>query len=304
MYQQHFALTRLPFEPFPAEGNVDAIQEQRAVLEAMLAALRTGEAFLKVIGDVGTGKTTLSRRLITALDADYVVLTLMTPAIPAAELMRAIADELGTAFDPGTPTRVVDREVRRTLEEIGRRGGRVALIVDEAQTLPSETLEALRLLSNLIGPAGHLVQVALFGHPSLDERIAEDGLRPLQQRIATSFRLRPLDRAACHDYVRARLLSAGSATRPVFTPAAVDRIHVESGGIPRVIDTLCHKGLEAAHADGDYQVGRRHIARALEATDGIARWRTRPLSPGRRAPRVSAGTENARVPAQLWKSSR
>ena len=113
-------------------------------------------------------------------------------------------------------------------------------------------------------------------------------MRQLQQRITFSARLAPLDRNACHAYIQRRMVHAGVSARAIFTPAAIDRIHAGSGGIPRLINTLCHKSLIAAFSDGDFQVTRRQVVRAMEDTEGIRRWKTRPFFKRSRIARIPA----------------
>lgn len=296
MYLEHFGLERLPFEPLSNGSVYVDVPEHRDAFHNVLFGLRSGEGFVKVVGEVGTGKTALCRSLLARLDDDFVAVYLPSPALRPSELLRALADELGTPVPPRVGTHELRKRVRTTLLDVARDGGRVAVFVDEAQTMPATTLEELRLLSNLESNEGKLLQVVLFGQPELDERLADYSMRQLQQRIAFTARLEPLDRKACHDYVAQRLAAAGSSPRPIFTPAALDRIHSGSGGIPRLVNTLCHKSLIAAYSDGDFQVGRRHVSRALADTEGIRRWSTRPLFSSKRLRRLPAAR-----PATDWR---
>ncbi len=278
MYLRYFGLRDLPFEAVSNATVYVDLPEHREAFNTVLFGLRSGEAFVKVVGEVGTGKTALCRNLLSHLDEEFISVYLPNPALSRHDLLLAVADELGVPIQPGGSVHHVHKYLREILLDVARNDQRVVIFVDEAQAMPEESLEELRLISNLESNRGKLAQVVLFGQPELDVRLSSYSLRQLQQRIAWHARLEPLDRAACRAYIRSRLMAAG-APRPesIFTPAAIERIHRASGGIPRLINTLCHKSLLAVVSDGDYQVGRRHVGRALADTEGIQRWRTRPL---------------------------
>lgn len=278
MYVRYFGLRDLPFETVSNATIYVELPQHREAFNTVQFGLRSGEGFVKVVGEVGTGKSALCRSLLTSLDDEFIAVYLPNPARSRRDLLLAIADELGIEIARENGTHRVQKRLRETLLEAARNERRVVVFVDEAQTMPEKSLEELRLLSNLESNHGRLLQVVLFGQPELDARLERYALRPLQQRIAWSARLTPLDRATTRLYVCSRLEAAG-ADRPdsIFTPAAIERIHRSSGGIPRLINVLCHKSLLAAVSSNDYQVGRRHVGRALDDTEGIRRWRTLPL---------------------------
>ncbi|MEM9173639.1 MAG: AAA family ATPase [Myxococcota bacterium] len=278
MYLRTFGLRNLPFETVSNATVYVDLPEHREAFNTILFGLRSGEGFVKVVGEVGTGKTALCRNLLAVVGNEFVSVYLPNPALSRFDLLLAIADELGVPVLPEDGVHRLHKLLREILLDVARQGRRVVIFADEAQAMPEESLEELRLLSNLESNRGKLAQVVLFGQPELDVRLSSYSLRQLQQRIAWSARLTPLDRPTCRAYIRSRLAAAG-APRPdtIFTPAAIDRIHRASSGIPRLINTLCHKSLLAAVSGGDCQVGRRHVGRALADTEGIQRWRTRPL---------------------------
>lgn len=288
MYLDHFGLKRLPFEAL-SNGKVYVdLPEHREAFNTVMFGLRTGEGFIKVVGEVGTGKTALCRSLLANPAPEDVTVYLPNPSMTPHDLLLSIADELGDTVPPEASLHRLQKSIRKMLFMIASCGGRAIVFVDEAQAMPAETLEELRLLSNLESSDGKLVQVVLFGQPELDEKLADYTLRQLQQRISFSTQLRPLDRETCRTYIRRRMLYAGAKQKAIFTPASIERIHRGSGGIPRLVNILCHKSLIAAMADGEQQIGRRHVARALEDTEGIARWRTRPLFRGKSVQRLSS----------------
>ncbi|MAG30579.1 MAG: AAA family ATPase [Deltaproteobacteria bacterium] len=277
MYLQHFGLRSMPFEQTVNGRLYIDLPAHREALNTILFGLRSGEGFIKVVGEVGTGKTALCRNLLTRLEAEYVTAYLPNPAIRPLDLLLAVADQLGVPLPPKSSMHIAHKYTREILLDIARRGGHFAVFVDEAQTMPHATLESLRLLSNLESHRGKLVQVVLFGQPELDERLGHYSLRQLQQRISFSARLEPLDRKTCRSYIHRRLVHSGMSTKRIFTPAAVESIHRNSGGIPRLINVLCHKSLIAAFIDGEFQVARRHVSRATSDTEGLKRWQRRPL---------------------------
>ncbi len=288
MYLEHFGLKRLPFEPL-SNGQVYVdLPGHREAFNTVLFGLRTGEGFIKVVGEVGTGKTALCRSLLANPAPEDFTVYLPNPSMTPHDLLLSIADELDDTVPPEASLHRLQKSIRKILLMIASSGGRAIIFVDEAQAMPAETLEELRLLSNLESSDGKLVQVVLFGQPELDDKLADYTLRQLQQRISFSTQLRPLDREACRTYIRRRMLYAGTTQKTIFTPASIERIHRGSGGIPRLVNILCHKSLIAARADGEHQVGCRHVARAFEDTEGIQRWRTRPLFRGKSVQRLSS----------------
>ncbi|MCA9501604.1 MAG: AAA family ATPase [Spirochaetaceae bacterium] len=299
MYLNHFGLSGMPFEATSNGRIYVELPDHREAFNTILFALRSGEGFVKVVGEVGTGKTALCRNLLTALDGEFVTAYLPNPAMRATDLLLSLADELGAALPARTSAHVLKQQTRDLLLAIAREGGRVVILVDEAQTMPAATLEELRLLSNLETSDGKLVQVVLFGQPELDEKLEHYSLRQLQQRISFSARLEPLGREECRYYVSERLAQCGAGPQPIFTPAAIDRIHRASGGIPRLVNVLCHKSLIAAFSDGEYQVSRRHVSRAKSDTEGIQRWQTRPLWGNRTTPARRRGQTGS---IQGWRS--
>lgn len=278
MYLEHFGLDMLPFETTSnARIYVDLPSHQEA-MNTILFGIESGEGFIKIAGEVGTGKTALCRSLLAELPKEYARVYLPNPTLKPTDLLQSIADELDLLTDLNPRVHNLQKAIRQELIAAAQRGARVVLCVDEAQAMSNESLEQLRLLSNLESNHGKLAQVVLFGQPELDDRLRHDSMRQLAQRIAFSARLRPLERRECRFYIERRLRKSGARGGAVFTPAALERVYRGSGGIPRLINILCHKSLIAAFSEGDYQVARRHTARALADTEGIQRWQTRPLA--------------------------
>ncbi len=265
MYLDHFRLCELPFSLTPDTSFFYDRGTHQEALNVLLLALRSGEGFMKITGEVGTGKTLLCRKLLGALDGDYVTAYIHDPYLNAHALRRAVGWELGLEREAS-----VERQARCLTEHLlalSTAGKRVVVLIDEAQALADDSLEAVRLLTNLETERHKLLQVVLFGQPELDARLAQPHLRQLKQRISFSYALRPLDRAGVEDYLNHRLQVAGYRGRSLLTPGAVRLLARASRGIPRLVNILCHKALMAAYGQGSARVRATHLRRAIADTD-------------------------------------
>lgn len=278
MYESHFGLQEVPFALTPNTRYFLKAKSHSDALELLLVALREREGFIKITGEVGTGKTLLCRLLLNALEGQATTAYIPNPSLSPENLYEAVADELGVAVsDTGNTHRVLKALSRRLIELAGE-GRQVVLVIDEAQAMPEATIEALRLLTNLETESIRLLQVVLFGQPELDTLLNQDSLRQLKQRITFQYRLAPLDRASVAQYLRHRLAQAGYNGDELFAPAALNVITRASGGIPRLLNILAHKSLLAAWGRGDRKVGRWHVLQAVRDTDSahslglLGRW--------------------------------
>lgn len=267
MYLDHFGLRELPFTLTPDTSFFFASAPHAEALNTLLVALRIGEGFIKVTGEVGTGKTLLCRQLLSTLGPRFVTAYLPNPMLDAHGLYLAVAEELGVEVRDASTTHRLQRRITERLIELTAAGNRVVLCVDEAQAMPLETLEAVRLLTNLETEKYKLLQVVLFGQPELDQRLDDPAIRQLRQRIAFAYRLQPIDRAALDAYLRHRLTVAGSSADSLFVPGARAALHRASRGIPRLVNILAHKGLLAAFGQGSPVVRRSHMWRAIRDTE-------------------------------------
>ncbi len=249
MYLEHFGLREPPFSLTPDTGYFFRHGAHQAALNTLLIALRSGEGFLKLTGEVGTGKTLLCRLLLKQLGTDCITAYIPNPTLSPAGLRRALAGELGVKCAPTASAHVLLAAISEALIAHAQAGRRVVLLIDEAQALSDESLESLRLLSNLETEKRKLLQLVLFGQPELDQRLAEKQLRQLAQRISFSARLEPFDRPATCAYAAHRLVQAG-ARDGLFTPRALGLLHKASNGVPRRIHILAHKALIAAYGAG------------------------------------------------------
>jgi len=268
LYLPHFGLDEFPFSLTPDTGFYYDSRPHQEALNVLLVALRSGEGFLKVTGEVGLGKTLLCRMLLDALDGEAVTAYIPNPHLSPASMRLALARELGLNPDENLSQDQLLHVIQERLLEMARDERPVILCLDEAQQLPEATLEAVRLLTNLETEKRKLIQVVLFGQPELDERLARASVRQLKQRITFSYRLQALDPQAVKDYVRHRLRVAGYRGAPLFTPPAARALYRGSHGTPRLVNVLAHKALMAAWGAGSDQVGREHVHQAIEDTEG------------------------------------
>src|SRR5690606_1534418 len=269
MYESHFGLRELPFTLTPnTRFYLNAGTHQQA-LQVLLVALKNLEGFIKIVGEVGTGKTLLCRKLLNSLSAPYVTAYIPNPQLPPADLYRAVAEELKLVLEPDAGTHQILKQINQNLIEHAREGRQVVLVIDEAQVMPEASIEALRLLTNLETESRKLLQIVLFGQPELDQLLARDTLRQLRQRITFQEYLKPLDRQAVGHYLQHRLAMAGYNGGQLFQPRAVKLLHQASGGIPRLVNVLAHKSLIAAYGAGDREIRPGHVKRAAADTESV-----------------------------------
>jgi len=280
MYEQHFGLHQPPFALTPDTGFFFRNEAHVEALEVLRHALAQGAGFIKVSGEVGTGKTLLCRMLLNGLDGNWVTAWVPNPYLEPDTLRRAIADELRVPLGPNPRQHTVVKKLQERLIQLAGEGKRVAVVIDEAQALSDQSLEALRLLSNLETETRKLLHVVLFGQPELDARLAQPQLRQLQQRIGFAYTLRPLDAEGVALYLQHRLAVAGHNGRPLFGPTALRRLHRASRGIPRLLNVLAHKALLLAYGRGLREVGAAEVELAVRDTESArrppGRWRARP----------------------------
>jgi len=189
-----------------------------------------------------------------------------------------VAEELGVDVDACANTHQILKALNQRLIALAIDQRPVVLVIDEAQAMPEDTIEALRLLTNLETESIRLLQVVLFGQPELDELLKRESLRQLRQRITFQYRLAPLDKVLVAQYLRHRLAQAGYNGGDLFTPSALRLVTRSSGGIPRLVNIIAHKSLLAAWGKGDRQVSRAHVMMAIRDTDSaqvpnlLVRW--------------------------------
>ncbi|HEX3096714.1 MAG TPA: AAA family ATPase [Usitatibacter sp.] len=269
MYHLHFSLREPPFSLTPDTAYFFAHPSAQAALNTLLVALRSGEGFVKIVGEVGCGKTLLCRRLLAALSKDCETAYIPNPSLDSRTMLLAVCEELGIRVDATATGHRVVKELERALLERARAGRRVVLVIDEAQAIPDRTVELLRLVSNIETEKRKLLQIVLFGQPELDARLAQPHLRQLLQRISFSERIHPLGEEEVGEYVRHRLAVAGAGDARVFDDRALAELSRRSGGVPRLINVIAHKAMMLAFGEGATTVAGRHVAMASDDTPGL-----------------------------------
>jgi len=265
MYLEHFGLREAPFSITPHTEFFFSGANRGATLEALIYAITHDEGIVKVSGEVGSGKTMLCRMLLEKLPKHVETVYLATPSLSREGILLAIADELKIELPDARPHQMM-RALQEHLLELHASGRLVVVMIDEAHAMPAETLEEIRLLSNLETSRHKLLHIVLFGQPELDERLNEKNMRQLKDRITHNFALEPLHRDDIGKYLIFRLRAAGYRGPDLFTPNAVRLISQASQGLTRRINILADKGLLSAFADGLHLVDKRQITAAIQDT--------------------------------------
>jgi type II secretory pathway predicted ATPase ExeA len=271
LYLEHFGLAEPPFRITPHTDFFFDGADRGATLEALIYAILHDEGIVKVSGEVGSGKTMLCRVLMERLPPHVETIYLATPSLARDEILHAIADDLELRLTHERTT-VALRELQEHLIRLYAAGRRVVVLIDEAHVMPEETLEQVRLLSNLESNRHKLMQLVLFGQPELDATLAKPSLRQLRDRITHAFRMRPLSEPEVAKYVSFRMRAAGYHGPDVFSPGALARVARASGGLTRRINILADKSLLAAFTQDVHAVTGRHV-RAAIADSEFARFK-------------------------------
>jgi MSHA biogenesis protein MshM len=266
-YLAHFGLRELPFGITPDTGFFYPCRSSQQALNTLLVALENGEGFIKITGEVGTGKTMLCRKLLATLDeGKWVSAYVPNPNLEPRALLFAVAEELGLGTDPGLDQYRLLKRVGVALLDMARSRRRVVLCMDESQAMPIETLEAVRLMTNLETEKRKLLQVVLFGQPELDRKLATESIRQVRQRITFQHDLEGLDEQEVGSYFAHRLRVAGYSGAPLLARGARRALYQASRGVPRLVNILSHKALLLLYGEDGAQIQHRHIHEAAKDT--------------------------------------
>jgi MSHA biogenesis protein MshM len=266
MYTAHFGLREAPFGITPDTSFFFGSPGSQEALNTLLVAARNGEGFIKITGEVGTGKTLLCRKFMATLGDGFVTAYIPNPYLEPRTLMLALADELEIRLDKDVDQHRMLKSIMDRLLELAAQGKRVLLCLDEAQAIPVESLEALRLLTNLETEKRKLLQIVLFGQPELNRKLELESIRQLAQRITFHYHLGPLSRDDLDFYVAHRLRVAGFTGARLFSSGAIARLYAASGGVPRLVNVLAHKALMLCYGEGGPAVTRAHVGAAAKDT--------------------------------------
>ena len=298
MYLEHFGLREFPFGLTPDTSFFFACSSYQEALNTLLVAARNGEGFIKIVGEVGNGKTLLCRKFIATLNlgensttaigtqdetagnrsaAKFITAYIPNPYLEPRSLLLALADEFRVKVDPAVDQHQLLKGLTLAMLNFAREGKRVLVCLDEAQAMPLESLEVLRLLTNLETEKRKLMQVVLFGQPELDDRLKQNSVRQLRQRISFQYVLKGLRKNELDRYLRHRLAVAGYKGDTLFHRGAVDALQRVTHGTPRLVNIIAHKALLLAYGEGRQQVLARHVRAAAADTpearrDWMAWW--------------------------------
>lgn len=285
MYLKHFGLSEFPFGLTPDTQFYFDLPSHKEALNVLLIALQSGEGFIKITGDVGTGKTMLCRKILSELKSPYITAYIPNPHLTPAELRLAIAQELGISYSKSVSQGIAIAEKSGTPSSKDNNQGRIlqhiniyllkaaikkqktVVIIDEAQAMSEESLEALRLLTNLETKKQKLLQIILLGQPELDTLLQKKSIRQLRQRIAFSYALKSLSTQEVSAYIKHRLSIANIENPNIFSKPALFALHYYSKGIPRVVNILAHKAMLSAYGKNLTTIGLKQIQLAAQDTD-------------------------------------
>lgn len=276
MYLDHFGLKEAPFGMTPDTSFIYSNAAFQEALNTVLIGLSSGEGFIKITAEVGTGKTLLCRRFLSTLGDNYVVAFLPNPMLEPRTLLLAIAEEIDLELRGMDYHFHLVKDLNTHLLKLAAVGKTVVVCLDEAQGMPSESLEALRLLSNLETEKRKLMQVVMFGQPELDQKLAQPSARQLRQRIVFHYRMAGLQPPEVRNYLAHRLRVAGHPSGDVFSPAAAKLVFAYSRGTPRLVNVVAHKSLLTAFGEGRARIEPAHVRVAGNDTEGaytVSPWR-------------------------------
>lgn len=267
MYLSHFGLQRQPFKITPDTSMFYPGNKRGAALQALKYAIMSGEGMIKVVGEVGSGKTMLCRMLEVELDDSVEVVYIANPSLSPENILHVIAFELKLDITPESSKLEVMQALQNYLLARHAHNKQVVVFVEEAQSMPIETLEEIRLLSNLETNEHKLLQMVLFGQPELDEKLRNPAIRQLKERITHNFYLDPFPANDVYEYLNFRMRAVGYCGPDLFSQKMANRIERKSSGLTRRINILADKALLAAYSEGGHNIEKKHIDLAAQDSD-------------------------------------
>ena len=268
VYQDYYGFSEKPFDLTPDPKYLYLSPKHKEVLAHLVYGLQENNGFLKIIGEVGTGKTMICRSFLQELRTDFSIAYVFNPAINELELLQTINSELGLPSEMDSKKKLVDTLNVFLLSE-RKKGHRVVVIIDEAQALQVKVLDQLRLLSNLETDTEKLIQLVLIGQPELDQLLKKSELRQLRQRITISWELLPLNRDETRGYIQHRVNVALGKGRVQFARSAVELIYKYSHGIPRMINVLADRSLLIAYTMNTKKITPKIVRTAVKDVGGL-----------------------------------
>ncbi len=269
VYTQFYGFTEPPFNITPDPRYMFFSDRHREAFNHLLFGLQHRKGFIQLTGEVGSGKTTLCRTLLTQLGEHYHTALVLNPMLTEAQLLRAVLKEFGAPKVSHDHLENYEA-INEFLLEKAKTGRECVLIIDEAQDLSNTLLEQIRLLSNLETDNSKLIQIILLGQPELRDKLNDPALRQLRQRITIRYHLGPLAKTDTRRYIEHRMTVAGGRGTPFFEDGAVARIHGYSGGVPRMINALADKALLAGFVYRTDRITKKMVEVAERELEGEA----------------------------------
>lgn len=267
MYLEHYGLAKQPFTLTPDTDLFFAGNERGAALEALLFTLNSGCGIVKVIGEVGTGKTLLCRMLANQLPAHIDVVYLANPSLCPEDMLQAFALELNLDIPPHASKLYIIQQLTHTLLDKHAQGRQVVALIEEAQCMSLRSLEEIRLLSNLETNHSKLLQMVLFAQPELEDILSRHDMRQLKERISYSLYLRPFVQTDVQAYLSFRMQQSGYRGPTVFSPQIAKLIARYSQGLARRINLIADKALMLAFVAGRQHINSKDIQMAVQDSD-------------------------------------
>src|SRR5690242_14530028 len=275
MYEDYYGFTEKPFSLTPDPKYLFKSASHASAFDLLQYAIRRREGFVVITGDIGTGKTTLCRALLEQIDRKTFSALVLNPFLAEEDLLRLILQEFGVVsreeIKRGRLAAVTKQELIETLNEfllsLQAIGAQALLIIDEAQNLPMQVLEQIRILSNLETEKEKLLQIVIVGQLNLKDLLRRADLRQLDQRVSIRYDLKPLTAEETAQYVQHRLSVAGGGAAVTFTPKSFARLHRYAAGIPRLINLLCDRALLSAYSAHTPRVVPAFVHSAAESLE-------------------------------------
>lgn len=264
-YLEFFGLKEDPFRITPDPNFFFPSKSHRQAEKLLKFVVDNGEGFCVIIGEPGVGKTTVLRRFLRDVESQVIYALILNPTLNPEEFLKTVLNDFGLDAENKEKDKLL-KDFKKFLEETVKKGKKILIVVDEAQNLPVETIEELRLLSNLETDKEKLVQIILVGQPELDDKLRLPQLRQLNQRITNKAYIVPLDFEDTKKYIIHRLMLAGQGSVN-FTESAFKKIYKYSKGIPRIINILSSRALMAAFMENSYKIKPENVEIAVETID-------------------------------------
>lgn len=267
MYLEYYNLKEFPFNITPDPRFLYFSQHHQEAYDHLLYGINARKGFIELTGEVGSGKTTLCRAVLSSLGDSVRTALILNPSLTETQLLRALLNDFGLEAKGRDRLAYIER-LNTFLLDMNSKNINVALLIDEAQNLEPEVMEQVRLLSNLETDQHKLIQIVLCGQPELKVRLNRPDLRQLKQRITVRYHIPPLSLAETSDYIIHRLTVAGNSKNITFNSAALKKIYRYTNGSPRMINAVCDNTLLAGYVMQKEKLDASCVKRAIKQLEG------------------------------------